>query len=520
MEKKSSKKTTSKSKSTTAKKTTKNVSKVDVVKEEKVVKEDRIVESSNSKKEKKGLGLFLPLFLTLVIVSVISWFITSGVFNGAEFTGGTKPVRIGISNFFESILAGMNGVYQSQVIFLAMVGIFYGIVSKTDSYKAMISKFAKSFVNKKNAFMLIVSALITLLASFLTQPLVLVLFVPMIYSIAKELKLNKVSSMLITFGALCVGIMGSTFGGFGIDYLTQNLNITIKDGVIYRFIILLIGYFLINGFVLLFNKKNKNSELVEDNFTEVKETKAKAWPMITLFAGLFVLVILGFIAYKTVFDISVFNDFHEWLTTKVVVGEGENEVAVFGALLGSAAAPFGSWDLYNLSYVLFIILIFVKFIAKIKFSELFDNALDGLKVMAKPMILVTFAYALFVITYNNNSPLTSNIINALNQGEKFSPYLNALTGFIGAFLHVDFEYSGFLLGGLYAAKYASSSNQIVAIASSMNGFASLFVPTSVLMLTGLSMTNLSYKSWLKAIWKFLIALLIVLLLIFTIMSFM
>ena len=489
----------------------KNVSKVE---KETEVKERKIIKNDTEKS--RSLGLFLPLFLTLVIVGVVSWFISSGTFNAGEFTQGTVPVRIGISNFFEYILAGMSGIYQTQVLFLAMVGIFYGIISKTSSYKAMIKKISKFFAKKQMLFGIIVSFVLVLLASFVSQPLVLVLFIPFIYSIAKELGINKISAMLITFGSLCVGIMGTTFGGYGLSYMTQYIGTSLKDGIVFRIIIALIGFFLLNGFSVLLSKKN--AQIVEETFETDEVNETKAWPMIVLFVLLFVIVILGFIPYNTSFGLDAFNKFHEWLTTKVVVGEGEQQFAIFGALLGPSAVPFGSWDLYTLTYVLFIILIFVKFIGRIKFSDLYENALNGLKKMAKPMILVTFAYALFVITYNNNSPLTGNIINALTKGETFSPYLNAITGFIGAFLHVDFEYSGFLLGSLYASKFAAKSNQIVAISAAMNGFSSLFVPTSVVMLTGLSMSNISYKEWLKAIWKFLLALLIVLLLIFTIIN--
>lgn len=519
MEKKSSKSKSS------SKKSVKTASKSNLKKEEKIVEvEEEIVETKVEKVEKekssKGLGLFLPLFLTLVIVTVLSWFISTGVFSGGEFTEGTAPARVGIADFFENILGGMSGVYQMQVIFLAMVGIFYGIVSKTASYKAMIKKFASIFSSKKVVFTVVVSFIITLLASFVNQPLVLVLFVPMIYSVAKELKFSKVSAMLMTFGSLCVGIMGTSFGGYGITYLLQSLSLTVKDGVVPRLIVALMGYFVINGFIIFFNKKNSDAEVVEDAFEDDNNLSSKAWPMITLFAVLFVLVILGFIPYSSAFGIEAFNEFHTWLTTKVVIGSGENEVAIFGSLLGQTAPAFGTWDLYTITYILFIMLIIVKFAAKIKFNVLFDYAIEGVKKMAKPMILVTFAYGLFVVTYNNNSPITSNILNALNKSETFNPLFNALGGFVSAFLHVDFEYSGFLLGPVYAVKYASSSNVIVAITSAMNGFASLFVPSSVIMLTGLSMTNLSYKNWLKAIWKLLLLFVVVLAIVIAIVSFL
>ena len=49
------------------------------------------------------------------------------------------------------------------------------------------------------------------------------------------------------------------------------------------------------------------------------------------------------------------------------------------------------------------------------------------------------------------------------------------------------------------------------------GFAMLFVPTSVILVLGLSYLNVSYFKWLKAIWKIVLELLVVLLAIFLIL---
>ena len=102
MEKKSSKSKSS------SKKSVNSASKSNLKKEEKIVEvEEEVVETKVEKVEKekssKGLGLFLPLFLTLVIVTVLSWFISTGVFSGGEFTEGTAPARVGIADFFENI---------------------------------------------------------------------------------------------------------------------------------------------------------------------------------------------------------------------------------------------------------------------------------------------------------------------------------------------------------------------------------------------------------------------------------
>jgi len=56
------------------------------------------------------------------------------------------------------------------------------------------------------------------------------------------------------------------------------------------------------------------------------------------------------------------------------------------------------------------------------------------------------------------------------------------------------------------------------IFQSMYGFVMLFAPTSVVLMAALSYLGVSYKEWLKNIWKLLLELFIVLLIIFIILA--
>ena len=60
---------------------------------------------------------------------------------------------------------------------------------------------------------------------------------------------------------------------------------------------------------------------------------------------------------------------------------------------------------------------------------------------------------------------------------------------------------------------------MMTIMTSINGLVSLVAPTSVLLVTGLSMYDVSYKKWLKAIWEFAVIVLVILLILFTILTY-
>lgn len=508
------KKTQKSAKKSVAKKVvTKKTSEPKVVEAKKVEPKKVMVEPKVEIKEQKNdHSLIKVLLISILIAVVLTWIIPSGTFSGATLTATTRT-RTGINEFFLSAFYGAN-YYLVQLVFLLAIGIFYGVVSKTKGYNAMVNKMAKMWKGKEKLFVLVNSLIIALMASMFTQPLVALIFIPMLYSVAAKLGLNKMASIMMTFGAMLVGIMGTTYGTYGIEYINSYMSTTATSGIGVRFAILAIGYLALNAYTIYMVKKDtKKAESIVSE--EVVETgKAKSWPYFLMFAILVVVSILGYVGWSSVFNVTTFADFNTWLTTTVKIGN----YPIFGYILGNISA-FGAWDLFTIGAVLMFILIVIKFANKITWDEMFDRAYSGIKNMIKPIALVTIAYAMFVICYW--SGMTATLINWINTlTTNFNPYLNAIGNGIATFFHVDFGYTGFVLGSFYGAKFADYTSQILTIMVSMNGLVSFVAPTSVIMLIGLAMTKTSYKEWMKYIWKFVVGLLVVLFVIFSAITFL
>ena len=518
------KKKKSSSKQTSSKK---NIAeKVEVVKDEPVVtnvKEAKTV-TKEAKTKSHDHSLFKVLAILVLITVVLTWIIPSGYFNGADYIE-SNIIRIGINELFISFFYGAN-YYLIQIAFVLMVGAFYGIVSHLPSYKALIEKLTNFWRGKEKAFVLVHTLIIALYVSMATQSFPILLFVPMVITIANKLGFSKFNSLMITFGAMIAGMVGGTFSTYGADYIVDNMDTTYMSGIAYRFGILAITYILVN--VLIFSNMNKKKEAVieEDVFAAEATKTGKAWKSVVLFGIIFVIMILGFIPWNEVFGIEVFDNFHKWLTTDVTIHIGDKDHAIFKYLLGNTVA-FGSWDIYTMGYVALIILLVVKFTAKIKLNDCIEYMYEGAKKMLKPALYIMFAYAMFIICYT--SGFTTYIIDWLSSVGKtvtdatttyvFNPFTNALANAISQILHVDFGYTGFVASSMYAARFSEYTTTIMTIMIAMNGFVSFFAPTSVILLVGLSMYNVSYKEWLKYIWKFVLILLIVLLALFALMTF-
>src|SRR5574344_2933024 len=158
MEKKNTQK---KVKKTIAKKTVaKKVSEPKVVEAKKVETVKPVVKAI-----KNDHSLIKVLVISILVAVVLSWIIPSGTFSGATLTATTRT-RTGINELFLSVFYGAN-YYLVQLVFLIILGVFYGIISKTKGYKAMIAKFVSIWKGKERLFVLVNSLVIALMASML-----------------------------------------------------------------------------------------------------------------------------------------------------------------------------------------------------------------------------------------------------------------------------------------------------------------------------------------------------------------
>lgn len=461
------------------------------------------------------------VLLAILVTLVLTWIIPYGYFSGSEFSSS----GINRQGLVDILLSGVYSAnfFLQQLLFVAFIGIFYGVLSKISGYKVLVSRVAKKFKGKEKVFVLIASLFVTLLTTFITQSYVVFVFVPFIISIANKLKLDKITAFLCTFGSMFIGILGATYGTEGLVYFVNYLNyyqeVDLRLEIGLRFGILALAFILFNFFTMQHAKKalaSKKEEPITDLF-EVEEPsskKVKTWPMALFFVVIFIFSILGYVDWNTDFGVTIFDNFHSWLT-----GLSIGKYAIIQYILGTKAVAFGGWDLYTITVILAIILLISKFIYKIKFDDLIDNALEGLNKMMKPIILLLLVYMIFVFVYW--APFTNTISNwIIKCSSGFNPFLATISSIVSSIFHIDFGYTGYVLGDLMVNYFGSSFNIAFVIYIAINGLVQIVTPTSVFLILGLSYLDIPYKKWIKYIWKFFAIMLVILLIIFALLTYL
>ena len=113
------------------------------------------------------------------------------------------------------------------------------------------------------------------------------------------------------------------------------------------------------------------------------------------------------------------------------------------------------------------------------------------------------------------------IINVITKGVKeFNPYVTSIIAGINHIYNTDLGFTGFMTTGILTSLYPTNIEIIHTIFTTLYGYVGIVAPTSGILLIGLSYLNIEYKSWIKYIWLFAIGMLVILIALFTILTYL
>lgn len=460
------------------------------------------------KKETKKLDLVKVSGLMVLLSVLLTWIIPQGTFSGTTINV-TEITRVGIFDFFTYGLLGMY-YFTVLVTFIFVLGGFYQILSRIGGYQSLVTKLAKIFKRKEILFTLIVSFIFTALSSVTNEYFLLIVAVPFILAIAKELKLDKINGFAMTFGSILIGTIGSMYStkivGINVNYLGIEYNTLWYI----KLIILLISFILFNLFNILHLRKtmkNKSSELINDEFAPTNVTNnKKIWPLAIVLLLFVIVSIMAYFPWNDVFKITWFET-----ALKSVQEFKLFDSTIFAYILGNINA-FGNWDIFGIQALMILVTLILKIIYKLSLDDYLMSFGEGFKKVGKLVVLLLLSYLTleFTVMY----PVIPTIIDwFISLSDKFNILLTTIAGLFTSLFTVEYQYTVSLIGLYLKALFADNLNQIAIILQTTFGIASMIAPSSAILLLGLSMCDIKYKEWLKYIWKFIIAILLILVVI-------
>lgn len=452
--------------------------------------------------------LFKVVGIFMLIAALLTWVIEIGVYQGGQFSN-EEMIRIGVSDFFTYSIFG-HYYYPTHFIILFVAAGFYKFLGIIPAYQKLTDNIAKRFKNVPALFAIIAMVLLAAFAGVSTEYFVAIALIPFFITILSKLNVHKVVGVASTFGGVLIGILSASYSekvvgelansttGIGIQYGYQRIPLLIIFGVS----LLLLAFFIW--------RKCKNKVAEEDmlkdpfasNVLEGKNPKAvkriKTAPMAILLFIILGVLVLGFIPWEERFDITLFSDLHEDITTAVLFG-----TTIFSYILGNIVTALGSWDLISASVSLIVAAFVLKLIYSISFDKMIDEFVEGFKMAVPTMgiMLMVFAMGLFTAAY----PVVANAVNfILSKGTDVLYVFGS--GIVSTLFSPDFNMALRYTASAYTS--IDNINNVGLALQSGFGFVSLIAPSSLMLMTGLSMLKVKYSEWFKFIWKFLLLVLI------------
>lgn len=445
----------------------------------------------------KKQSVFKILTIAILVSVALSYFISGTTMTyGAVEKGTVMPIPF--ADVFTNGITSFSA-FLTLFIYILVIGAFYGVLNKTGKYEKMVNNVAVTFNKNKGLFVVITIFVLALVTMFTGEMYSMLIFVPFLISVVRKLGFSKETSIAATVGAIIIGLSGSLFT----TYTNQMLSLTVKDNVLPKVIITLVGIVTLVGFILVFGKrpaKTKDLKIEKD---------AKSAPTLIILGVIFIILVLGFVNWNGYFGFKGFDTFLETLRKGQI-----SKVSVFDAFLGKGLVSFGNWQPFNAA----ILFTFVTVLIGLIYNEGIDGFLEGFAKGLKK----AFPYALIVVLAN------IVLVNVYSSGIFYTITLDltkktvslltgSVTSALAAVFYPDYAYgTQFTMTAILNTSAKEYQNLFAVVFQAIYSLFLLISPTSIIVLLALRYTDTSYKDWFKYIIKYFLVLVITVLVIISI----
>ena len=478
----------------------------------------------------KKHNLFKVLSITYLVAVLLTWILPSAVYeSGADGLNISARNPMGLYDIVMYLIYAIRA-FAPVLLFVLSIGGLYGVLNKTLAYPKMVEGTIEWFKNKKRCFLIPTAILFVILASVTGLNLSLFIFFPFVIAVILGLGYDKFTALTVTIGSTIVGMLGATFSPSIYLLMNYALKTNYTDEILGKIILLVLGTVLLVFFILMYtrekvekkedNKKEKDSAKSKKVKVLKKEEKVETkkvctWPLYVIFGILFVLLVVGSIDFGT--D-SFFNKIHD-----AVMGVHIGKFYVFKSIFASIPAipewSFGEYlvpSYFAFTFFIVIASLLIMLVSRMKFDDYLDNFKDGTKSVAKVVPLLGIAYALVYVAATNQVYLNiTHFISTLTKD--FNIVTCSISMIINSIFNPDLYYytNTQLLYYIDLLNDASINPLLGMMFTGIHTLMSLIMPSSILLILGLSYTDTKWTDWIKHIWKLFLGLLVISLITYT-----
>lgn len=455
-------------------------------------------------KKLKMPSAFSIIIGIIILVAILSYILPGGAYEYVDPDAAKLEPIAGTYHTIESnpqgpwdvVLSPINGFMEAVdiILYTLIIGGFLAIVMKTNALDAGIGFVITKLKGREKLLIPILMGIFSLAGAAFgieeeTLPFFLVL-IPIFLAAGYD---TLIGLSVIKLGA-ALGVMASVSNPFAVAIASRFAGISIGQGIGIRLILLAI--YIPSGIIFTMHyakkiKEDPTKSLVyaqsEENRKfflkqtgdeeELPDLTKKHKLILTVFLGAFLIMMWGVLPWDE-----------------------------FGITLW----PTMGWWFGELSGVFLAASIIIAIMARMGEEEFLDTFINGAKDLLSVAIIIGVARGVAVVM--NDANITDTILHAgeavlVNTSSAIFATLSYLIYIVLSFFVPSSSGLATLSMGIMAplADFANVGREIVVIAyAAANSMVTLIAPTSGLLMGVLVMTNTSFGTWIKFVWKFLL----------------
>ena len=482
------------------------------------------------------------IFAIIIAMGVLSWVIPSGQYQLTSPTDGSDPVPIagtyeqipkvsedeegntidhrqGAWEMLEAPIAGTIEAI-SVVLFVLILGGFLGITMRTGALDALFGRIIRKLKGREKWIIPILMIFFAIGGTTYGMQEETVAFYALVIPIMLAAGYNGATAAMVIILGAGAGVLGSTINPFSTGIASGFAGVSLGDGIIERLLIFVLVTLTAIIFTMRYAKGVKEGKYKADSRGDRKllrtgeEVSKSVIPAFTksrqaivwIFGLTFLIMIISVIPWAYKFNITFFEDINNF-----VLG-----IPVLGALLGNVP-PLGDWWFDQLSALFLLSSMLIGWVfykdRKTRVDDE-DNYVGVFVRGAKDLLTVALiiGVARGVSVVMTNGAIMDTIIFAGEQA------LQSVHSFLlPAFTFLIYLPLSFLIpstSGLATATmpilapladFANIDRSLIVTAfATSSGVINMIAPTVASVMGGLALARVSYGTWLKRTWKYLL----------------
>lgn len=218
----------------------------------------------------KKYNLFKVLAITVFIAWLLTLFIPGSY---ADYSGNITTdsvAAVGIWSLLSNLSISIS-YFNGIAVFLIAVACFYAVMNKVEVYNTFVKKVASIFKNKEGLLVSITIIVFGILAMLVSEAMILIAFVPFVYQVMKELKIDKKVILSSTIIAIIIGAMCGIYNAT----LFSMFSLEVNTLLLVKVILLVVALAILIFFVAPRKVKSSKTEKESTKKEEIKDDKKK-----------------------------------------------------------------------------------------------------------------------------------------------------------------------------------------------------------------------------------------------------